>query len=283
MTRFRKAKHILWITAAALLFLGLWGFWWEPSSLTVVRPTIAVWPWHEEHSGLRVGVMSDLHVGSPHRSLAALKDIVAAMNAEKPDLVLLPGDFVIQGVVGGNFVSPELIAGELAGLQATLGVVAVLGNHDWWYDGDRIRRALEARGIRVLENENMPVTYQGRAFWLCGLADLWTRTERVEPTLAKIIDGEPVIAFTHNPDVFPRVPTRVSLTVAGHTHGGQVDLPIVGRLVVPSQFGQRYAYGFVQEGGRKLFVTSGVGTSILPVRFRVPPEIAVLTLVRRPG
>jgi predicted MPP superfamily phosphohydrolase len=85
--------------------------------------------------------------------------------------------------------------------------------------------------------------------------------------------------LTHNPDVFPEIPDRISLTLAGHTHGGQVNLPIIGRLVVPSQFGQRYAYGLVEENGRKLFVTSGIGTSILPVRFRVPPEVALLTLV----
>jgi hypothetical protein len=131
----------------------------------------------------------------------------------------------------------------------------------------------------VLENQNVRLTYRGRAFWLCGLADLLTRGDQLLPTLAKLDDAEPVLVLTHNPDVFPEMPARVSLSLAGHTHGGQVNLPIVGRPIVPSSFGQRYAYGLVEENGRKLFVTGGVGTSILPVRFRVPPEIVILTLV----
>ena len=93
-----------------------------------------------------------------------------------------------------------------------------------------------------------------------------------------ILSGAPVILLTHNPDVFPRVPQRVSVTLAGHTHGGQVALPLIGRPIVPSQFGQRYAAGHIVEGGRHLFVATGVGTSILPVRFRVPPAVVILTL-----
>ena len=222
--------------------------------------------------------MSDLHVGSPFRSLSTLKEVIAATNAEKPDLVVLLGDFVIHDVVGGRFVSPEPIADELAGLRARLGVAAVLGNHDWWYDGDRVRRALQSKGIHVLENQNLVVTFRGKAFSLYGLPDLWTRGHMVLPSRAGIAGTDPVLLLTHNPDVFPEVPKHVSLTLAGHTHGGQVNFPIVGRPVVPSRFGQRYSYGLVEEEGRKLFVTGGVGTSILPVRFRVKPEVVILTL-----
>jgi predicted MPP superfamily phosphohydrolase len=96
--------------------------------------------------------------------------------------------------------------------------------------------------------------------------------------LARVPADEPVLLLTHNPDVFPDVPPRVALTLAGHTHGGQVALPILGRPVVPSRYGQRYAYGLVVEGGRALFVSPGIGTSLLPVRFRVPPEISMVTL-----
>ena len=222
--------------------------------------------------------MSDLHVGSPHRSLSNLKTLVSATNAERPDLIVVLGDLVIQGVAGGRFVEPEPIAAELSALHAPLGVIAILGNHDWWYDGNRVRRALEANGIPVLENQNMHLTYHGQSVWVCGLADLWTRGDHLTETLAKIHDDDPVIVLMHNPDSFPEMPDRVSLTLAGHTHGGQVNLPLIGRPVVPSKFGQRYAYGLVEEGARKLFVTSGIGTSIIPARFRVPPEIVVLIL-----
>ena len=88
----------------------------------------------------------------------------------------------------------------------------------------------------------------------------------------------PLLAITHNPDVFTDMPDRVSLTLAGHTHGGQVALPLIGRPIVPSLHGQRYAAGWIVEENRHLFVTPGLGTNIIPVRFRVPPEISVLTL-----
>ena len=276
----RKFRLALTVCIGALLILGLWAFWWEPSGLRIVKQTIALNPWHVEHDGLKVAVLSDLHVGSPYRSLANLKEIVAATNAERPDLIVVLGDFVIEGVVGGRFVEPEPIAAELAALHAPLGVIAILGNHDWWYDGERVRRALEANHIPVLENQNMRLTYRGQSFWLSGLADLWTRGDRLTKTLAEIHDGDPVIVLMHNPDIFPEMPARVSLTLAGHTHGGQVNFPFIGRPVVPSKYGQRYAYGLVEEGGRKLFVTGGIGTSIIPVRFRVPPEVVLLTLNR---
>ncbi|PYS13070.1 MAG: metallophosphoesterase [Acidobacteria bacterium] len=266
--------------AIAILFLlGLWAFWWEPSSLTVVHQIIPVRPWHPEHTGLKVAVMSDLHVGSPYMDLAKLQHVVAVTNAEKPDLIVILGDVVIRGVFGGRFITPEAIGNALAGLRAPLGIVAVLGNHDWWFDGPRVRHALESRGVRVLENESVPIMYRGKSFWLAGLADLWTRGNGLLQTMAKIDDAGPVLVLMHNPDLFPEMPERVSLTLAGHTHGGQVDLPIAGRLIVPSRFGQRYAYGLVEENGKKLIVTGGIGTSILPVRFRVPPEVVILTLI----
>ncbi len=278
-SRFRRIKQAFWTAIAILFLLGLWAFWWEPSSLTVMHQIIPVRPWHPEHTGLKVAVMSDLHVGSPYLDLARLQHVVAVTNAEKPDLIVILGDVVIRGVLGGRFITPEAIGNALAGLRAPLGIVAVLGNHDWWFDGPRVRHALESRGVRVLENESVPIMYRGKSFWLAGLADLWTRGNGLLQTMAKINDAGPVLVLMHNPDLFPEMPERVSLTLAGHTHGGQVDLPIAGRLIVPSRFGQRYAYGLVEENGKKLIVTGGIGTSILPVRFRVPPEVVILTLI----
>jgi len=132
----------------------------------------------------------------------------------------------------------------------------------------------------VLENESLVVDRAGRRFRLAGLADLWTRTVDIAAALAEVPEGEPVIVLTHNPDVFPDVPAGVAITLAGHTHGGQVWLPLVGRPVVPSKFGQRYAADLIEEDGRFMFVSTGVGTSILPVRFLVPPEVSVVTLRR---
>jgi uncharacterized protein len=191
---------------------------------------------------------------------------------------VLLGDYVIQEVVGGKFVEPEVFAQNLKNLRARHGVYAVLGNHDWWYDGPRVRRALEGVGIRVLDDEVALVERDGQAVWLAGLADAWTNQTNVRGTLAQVTDESPVIALTHNPDLFVRIPPRVAITLAGHTHGGQVKLPFVGRLRVPSMYGQRYAAGHVVEDNRHLFVTTGIGTSIIPVRFGVPPEVVFLTL-----
>jgi predicted MPP superfamily phosphohydrolase len=176
-------------------------------------------------------------------------------------------------------IEPEIIAGILKDLRARFGVYAVLGNHDWGYDGYRVRKALESTGvIKVLENEVTQININGESLWLAGLVDKWTRIQDVDGTLRKIPPGQTIIALTHNPDIFPTIPPSVSLTLAGHTHGGQVNLPFVGRLIVPSDYGQKYAAGLIVEQGKSLFVTTGIGTSIFPVRFRVPPEIAILTL-----
>jgi len=113
---------------------------------------------------------------------------------------------------------------------------------------------------------------------LAGLADLWTRPQRIDQTISKAPAGSTVIALTHNPDVFPRLPQSVPLLLAAHTHGGQVNFPLIGTPVVPSRFGPKYTAGHIYENGHHLFVTTGIGTSILPVRFRVPPEIAILTI-----
>jgi len=279
MIRSKAFRRIVLFSAAAVLFLSVWALWWEPSSLIIVERTIPLQHWHAEHAGLKIAVMSDLHVGAPHFDIARLRDVVSLTNEQKPDLIVILGDFLIQGVLGGTFVPPEPIADELSALQAPLGVVAVLGNHDWWFDGERMRRALMSAGIKVLADQSLRMIYKDQPFWLMGLDDLWTRGSHVQRTLAAIHDNEPIIAITHNPDIFPDIPQRVTLTLAGHTHGGQINLPLIGRPATPSKFGQRFAYGLIEEPGRKLFVTSGVGTSIVPVRFRVKPEIVILTLV----
>jgi uncharacterized protein len=271
-----RRKAILGGLLLAPLALALWAFVLEPASLEVNRYDLSLPRWPVEQDGLLVALLSDLHVGSPGNGVDKLEAVVARVNRARPDVVLLAGDYVVTGVRGAAFVPPERTAGVLAKLEAPLGVFAVLGNHDHWYGGERVRAAFEGAGIRVLENELLRLQSEGFDFWLAGLGDLW----EAKPDVGRILDGLPegvaAIAFTHNPDVFPEIPHRVALTLAGHTHGGQVDFPLWGTPVVPSRFGDRYARGLVVENGRHLFVTSGLGTSILPVRFRVPPEIALI-------
>ncbi|HEX8128740.1 MAG TPA: metallophosphoesterase [Pyrinomonadaceae bacterium] len=274
----RKLAIAFGLVGLLILALGLWAFWLEPARLSVRAVSLQVPRWHPEHHSLRIAVLTDLHVGAPHMKLDKLREIVERTNREQPDLVLVLGDLVIDDVMGGTFIEPEPIAVELGKLRAPLGTIAVLGNHDWWNDGERITQTLRQAGLTVLENEARRIEHAGKSFWIAGVADLWTRKPDIARSLFGVNGDDPVILITHNPDIFPDVPPRVSLTLAGHTHGGQVNLPLIGRPIVPSNFGQRYASGHVVEDGRHLFVSDGTGTSIIPVRFRVPPAIVILTL-----
>lgn len=264
-----------------LLFLAIWAFLIEPNRLVVHEETISLPNWPIQLNKLKIAAISDIHAGSPFIDIAKLEQVVARTNQMSPDLIVLLGDFMVQKSWDKHRIEPEVIAGILKGLHARLGVFAVLGNHDWLYDGDRVKSALESVNIRVLENDVLRVENNGRALWLAGLADVITRPQNIDATIEKIPAGELVIALTHNPDIFPHVPSRVALTLAGHTHGGQVNLPLIGRLIVPSDYGQRYAAGHIEENGKQLFVTTGIGTSWFPVRFRVPPEIALVTIEAR--
>lgn len=263
----------------AILTVGLWAFWWEPASFSIQQYELQLQQWPSHSEELRIAVLADLHTGSPFNDLEKLESIVRSTNLEEPDLILLAGDFVIHGVVGGTFVEPELSATVLKQLHAPLGVYAVLGNHDWWLDAARVRKALEAVDIPVLEDQSRKLKFKDGAFWLVGVSDYWEGPHDLKKALAGVNDADPVILFTHNPDLFPEVPSSVALTIAGHTHGGQVALPVVGRPIVPSKYGERYASGHIIEHDQHLFVTSGIGTSILPVRFLVPPEVSLVSVV----
>jgi uncharacterized protein len=274
-------RALRWTFRGLLLLgavLGVWAFFVEPASLRVREYRLAIPDWPAGRSGMRIALLADLHVGSPHNGLDKLDEVVRRTNAARPDLVLIPGDLVIQDVLGGRFVPPEKIAPALGRLRAPLGVYAVLGNHDRWLNTPRVINALAQAGIPALEDRAVEITRGGPPFWLVGIRDFWGPHD-TRRALAQVTNGDPVLVLTHNPDVFPEIPSRVSLTLAAHTHGGQVSLPLIGRPIVPSVYGQRYAVGHIVEGGRHLFVTTGVGMSILPVRFRVPPEISIVRLV----
>jgi uncharacterized protein len=273
---------VLLVVLLSVLVLAAWAFWWEPRRLLVEYERLDLPGWD---TPLRIAVLSDLHVGGPYNGLSKLSRIIDKTNAARPDLIVILGDFVIHDrqatalpSLGGRVVLPEPIADSLRRLQAPLGVNAVLGNHDWWFDAPRVHAALTNAGITVLEDSARVLEHKGGRFWLGGVSDLWEGRHDIPRTLSWVTDDAPIILITHNPDVFIDVPSRVSLTIAGHTHGGQVKFPLIGAPIVPSDYGQRFAAGHVVEQGRHLFVSTGTGMSILPVRFRVPPTIAVLEL-----
>jgi predicted MPP superfamily phosphohydrolase len=247
---------------------------------------------------LRLAVIADLHACEPWMGIERIRRIVAHTNALEPDCILLLGDYV-PGHRLSRFSDPiahKDWAKALAGLKAPLGVHAVLGNHDWWEDDDVQRRgcgptaaglALQDAGIALYENDCVRLQKGGAAFWLAGLGDqqaFWKSpqdphrgADDLAGTLSRVGDHAPVILMAHEPDIFPEVPDRVALTVAGHTHGGQVR--VLGYApCVPSRFGDRYLYGHIVEENRNLIVSGGLGCSGLPVRFGSPPEIVTIEL-----
>ncbi|MEI9938395.1 MAG: metallophosphoesterase [Pseudomonadota bacterium] len=274
----RWSRRVWFLLTLLSIALGLDAFFVEPARLVINRQVLRLPDWPAELSGVRVAFISDLHVGSPHWGLSHLHELVLRLNAEEPDLILLGGDYLINDIWFGEHVDADPIAQELGQLRAPLGVFAVLGNHDWWNNGPKVRAAFEAHGLTVLDDEVRRIRYHGRSFCLLGVRDETERLRSGQKELELALPGMPLLVLMHEPDLFPDLDERATLTLAGHTHGGQVDLPLLGRRIVPSRFGSRFAAGHIVEGGRHLFVTTGVGTSIIPIRFRVPPEIALLTL-----
>lgn len=277
----RWPKRLRVAFAAIVLFLAgiaFWAFLIEPRRLVTHQETIQIDNWPRSLDGLRIAVLSDLHVDNWSVTDKKLRTIVERTNQLQPDLIVILGDYMSSNGWVTRRVEPEVFGAVLKDLHAPLGVYSVLGNHDWWNNGMRVRRGLEQNGIRVLEDETAQIDVRGTSLWLVGFADLWTRPQRIAVTVAKVPEGQPLIGLTHNPDIFPNVPPRVQLLLAGHTHGGQVRFPIIGPVVESSDYGDRWVQGHVFADNHHLFVTTGIGTSIMPVRFGLPPEIVLLTL-----
>ena len=274
---FRIAVVVVLVSIAAS---AVWAFFIEPNRLVVHYETITIDSWPEELSGIRIAMIGDVHTDNHYINEAKLQRIVDLTNGQHPDLIVLLGDYIQGGRNNPERVPPEVTAKYLKNLKAPLGVYGVLGNHDWWYNGEYVRQAFEAEGIPILEDEVQELNWHGKPLWLAGLADLWTRPQHIGETIAKVPAGATIIALTHNPDIFPNLPQSVPLLLAAHTHGGQVNIPLIGTPIVPSRFGSEYTAGHIFENGHHLFVTTGIGTSIIRVRFRVPPEIVILTVTR---
>lgn len=257
---------------------GIYSYAIEPKWIRVKEYDLLTSKWPASYKPLKVAIAGDFHVGCPSVDLAAVEGIVDRLNALSPDIILLVGDFLIRGVMGGKYVEPAPIAEKLSRLKAPLGVHAVLGNHDWWKDGKGMWAALEKVGIKVYENNARRISHAGGDFWLAGLADDTTRDPDLAKTLGFITDDAPVLMMSHDPATFIDMTARPAVTVCGHTHGGQVALPLWGALIIPGRAPLKYAYGHISEDDRDMIVTSGLGTSILPVRFSRRPEIVSLTI-----
>jgi predicted MPP superfamily phosphohydrolase len=270
--RTRPAAAIGAALGAGAAALAVRAAWLEPRRLAVERVELRLPNWPEPLDGMTVAVAADLHVGAPHVNLARVIQRLGRLDAH---VIAILGDFVTEPMPFARHVDREAIASSISKLRAPLGVFAVLGNSD-----DRaIRRALEATtAIDLLDDDVRERWWHGQQLWIAGFADIRSGAPDVEGVLARATGDGPILALTHSPDLFPRMPARVALTLAGHTHAGQVRIPGVTKHVVPSWFGDRYREGHVTEQGRHLFVHAGIGTSTLPIRFRAVPRVTLLTL-----
>ncbi len=280
-----------------LMTLGGYAFGYEPViRLDVTRYALTPPGWAPGLK-LRIVALADFHACEPWMTAERIGSICARANQLGGDIIVLLGDYTSGTDLITGRVDHRAWAAQLATLKAPLGVHAILGNHDWWHDAAAQRsgrgptfshRALTSAGIEVYSNRSARLEKDGRAFWLAGLEDQqalrrsirWKRPvtqglHDLRGTLAQITDDAPVILLAHEPDVFPDVPSRVSLTLSGHTHGGQVRI-FGWSPYSPSRYGDRYVYGHIIEEERHIIVSGGLGCSIMPVRLGVPPEIVVI-------
>lgn len=278
-----RTKWAIFIALAlfeAIYWINIYAWFVEPRRLVVREVTIVSEEWRG--APIRIAALSDTHVGGPHVDAARMLGIVRRVNALRPDLVVLLGDYV-NGHAPEAERSPaeqqEIIGGvgTFAALTPRYGVVSVIGNHDVWYSRQAVTTALQDAGVAVLWNRNIVVNRNGGAIVVAGLEDDTTS----HPDFAAALDGAPsgadTIVISHSPDPFADMPRGPALMLAGHGHCGQATIPLVGRPILPLR-NKRYGCHMVEENGKRMYVTAGIGTSILPVRFLNPPEIVVITL-----
>lgn len=276
----RWRQSLAWLLFAGVVATCIYGFVIEPARLVERRYALQLPHWPPACDGLQVDVVTDVHTGSPRNGLDKLDRLVGRLLASDAPLVLMAGDYVILSVLAGTYVPPEVIAAHLKPLTARKPVYAVLGNHDWWKNGPKVSRAFAAAGVHMIDNRALPVQVGGCGFWLAGLGDLLEGRPDVMGTYAQIPTGAPVLALTHEPALLHAIPPRTALTIAGHTHGGQIN-PL-WRWLPTREFRplSHWLRGEIRTPDKVLFVSPGIGTSILPMRLGVPPEISQLTLRR---
>jgi predicted MPP superfamily phosphohydrolase len=284
---------------AGLMTLGGYAFGYEPIvRLSVTRYQLMPPGWTPGLK-LKIVVLTDFHACEPWMTADRIASICEHANSLDGDIIVLLGDYTSGTDLVTGRVDHRIWSAELAALKAPLGVHAIIGNHDWWHDATAQKsghgptfshKALADIGIPVYSNRAARLEKDGYGFWLAGLEDQlalrrsirWKRSstrglDDLDGTLAQVGDDAPVILLAHEPDIFPTVPSRVSVTLSGHTHGGQIRI-LGWSPYLPSRYGDRYLYGHIVEGHRHLIVSGGLGCSVAPVRFGVPPEIVVIDL-----
>lgn len=286
--RRRWLRAILWSLGLPLLLTALFvgcGLYYATRDPVVRTASVLVPDWPANQPPLKILLMSDTHVAGPDMPPERLARILRQLNASKPDLVLLAGDFVSEKRLATKHYSPDELAAPFSLLRAPLGVVAAPGNHDHWAGLPAIVSALRRNGVTVLANDAV----KRGPLIIGGVDDEFTNHDNLAATYAAMdaLDRAgakaPRVLVTHSPDIVPDLPAPVGAVMTGHTHCGQIVLPLVGAVANVSHYGKRFACGDISDTNargtvQRVFVSAGLGTSVLPLRFGVPPDVWLVTL-----
>jgi predicted MPP superfamily phosphohydrolase len=277
-----RRKFIRVAATAGVAALAVESTLLEPNHPRIVRLEIALRRWPARLEGFTVALLSDFHY-DPHFSVHPLRSAIGMVNGLRPDLIVLAGDFVSVPLLGdpaAAAAAAEPCAQLLRQMQAPHGLWAVMGNHDVYTDVDRVTSVLRAAGIHVLSNQSLPIERDGARFWLSGVDDVLGKTADLDATLHNVPADEAAILLAHEPDYADHAARYpVDLQLSGHSHGGQVRLPLLPPLFLP-ELARKYILGLYKIGGLTLYTNPGLGTVGVPVRWNCPPEITLLTLRR---
>lgn len=267
----QNKKKILFIFI--LLGLFIYSFFIEPNMLLVKTKDIYLPNLNPKFDGVKIGVVSDLHIGTTFANLKKVDSVIDKINSSNPDLIFLLGDLDAKSV--SRYYTNKEITDELNKFRAKYGVISIMGNHDY-APGGVIRSIVNSSDITLLENESTNIQINGEVLRIVGFKDLWHCYLNPEYIIGGY-NGVTTMVLAHNPDSFPEIPNFVSLTLSGHTHGGEVNIPLFGSITVPSKYGDKYRKGYIVENNKHLYVSGGVAT-LSHLRFCNPPEITILTI-----
>jgi predicted MPP superfamily phosphohydrolase len=268
--------------AAGLAAIGAGALYHDTTNLQITRLEVTLHRLPPRFDGLRIVQLSDFH-WDPYIDNRVIAAAVRAANSLQPDLIVLTGDFVTQGPFSARYDPPAARNAEpcsqiLSRLRSRLGIFAILGNHDYYTDPNLVAEILRGRGFHVLRNQSFALEQDGARLWMAGINDAVAGADDLGLALQRIPPSEATILLAHEPDFADWVPPgRVDLQLSGHSHGGQIVLPVIGPPYLPP-LARKYPWGLRRLGPLTLYTNRGVGTITLPVRFNCPPELTLFTL-----
>lgn len=275
----RRAIKLLGGGALAVAGSAAYAFGVEPNRLVVQEVDLEIDDLPDAFVGKKIVQITDLHF-EKDEDVELMEAVVEKVNALKPDIILYTGDFITR-----DMISFEGLAGYLDKMVPSMAAVGIMGNHDAWHgDFDRIKKRFERGGMSFFRNDQIKLHEKGEHIFLNGLDSVWGGYPDLSKSFKGISDSTPCLTLMHEPDFFDTISQlgKNMVQFSGHTHGGQCRVPLVGYAPVKVKYGKKYILGHYQkESVQQLYVSSGVGTVGIRVRFSCPPEVVMFRLKRR--